>query len=183
LKLEVLAITMMLKTKFSEELPWWNKIIQEFHIRQTDGRTLSPDAEEHVQKCLEAAIERRSSKGLRLELCTSDRVGLLSDVTQIFRENGLSVTRADVSTQGDKAMDVFYVTDASGNPVDKTVETIKRNYPILGVKDASPSSISSSPESSSSSNEQATSPLSSFLKTSESFFQGITTGWKMSTVA
>ncbi len=122
-------------------------------------------------------------QGLRLELCTSDRVGLLSDVTQIFRENGLSVTRADVSTQGDKAMDVFYVTDASGNPVDKTVETIKRNYPILGVKDASPSSISSSPESSSSSNEQATSPLSSFLKTSESFFQGITTGWKMSTVA
>jgi len=110
-------------------------------------------------------------------------VGLLSDVTQIFRENGLSVTRADVSTQGDKAMDVFYVTDASGNPVDKTVEAIKRNYPILGVKEASPSSISSSPESSSSSNEQATSPLSSFLKTSESFFQGITTGWKMSTVA
>ncbi|CAK9238737.1 unnamed protein product [Sphagnum troendelagicum] len=160
--------------------PW---ALQEFHIRQTDGRTLSPDAEEHVKKCLEAAIERRSSKGLRLELCTSDRVGLLSDVTQIFRENGLSVTRADVSTQGDKAMDVFYVTDASGNPVDKTVEAIKRNYPILGVKESSPSSISSSPESSSSSNEQATSPLNSFLKTSESFFHGITTGWKMSTVA
>jgi hypothetical protein len=37
-------------------------IFQEFHIRQMDGQVLSPDAEEQVKKCLEAAIERRSSK-------------------------------------------------------------------------------------------------------------------------
>jgi hypothetical protein len=37
-------------------------ISQEFHIRQMDGQTLSPVAEEQVKKCLEAAIERRSSK-------------------------------------------------------------------------------------------------------------------------
>ncbi len=116
-------------------------------------------------------------QGLRLELCTGDRVGLLSDMTRIFLENGLSVTRADVSTQGDKAINVFYVTDPSGNPVDKTVERIRRNYPILGVKDMS--SISGSPQV----KEQASSPLSSFLKSSERFFQGLTTGWKISTVA
>jgi hypothetical protein len=116
-------------------------------------------------------------QGLRLELCTGDRVGLLSDMTRIFLENGLSVTRADVSTQGDKAINVFYVTDPSGNPVDKTVERIRRNYPILGVKERS--SISESPQV----KEQASSPLSSFLKSSERFFQGLTTGWKMSTVA
>ncbi len=117
-------------------------------------------------------------QGLRLELCTSDRVGLLSDVTRIFRENGLSVISADVSTHGDKAMDVFYVSDASGNPVDKkTVETITRNYPILGVKETS-SSTSKSP-----STEQVSSSLSNFLKSSERFFQGITSGWKTSTVA
>jgi len=116
-------------------------------------------------------------QGLRLELCTGDRVGLLSDMTRIFSENGLSVTRADVSTQGDKAINVFYVTDPSGDPVDKTVERIRRNYPILGVKEMS--SISGSPQV----KEQASSPLSSFLKSSERFFQGLTTGWKMSTVA
>lgn len=116
-------------------------------------------------------------QGLRLELCTGDRVGLLSDMTRIFLENGLSVTRADVSTQGDKAINVFYVTDPSGDPVDKTVERIRRNYPILGVKEMS--SISESPQV----KEQASSPLSSFLKSSERFFQGLTTGWKMSTVA
>jgi hypothetical protein len=108
-------------------------------------------------------------------------VGLLSDVTRIFRENGLSVTSADVSTHGDKAMDVFYVADPSGNPVDKkTVETITRNYPILGVKETS---SSTSKSSKSPSTEQVSSPLSNFLKSSERFFQGITSGWKTSTVA
>lgn len=78
-------------------------------------------------QCLEAAIERRVSDGLRLELCTSDRPGLLSDVTRIFRENGLSVTRAEVTTRGGKAVNAFYVTDAAGNPVDsKTVQAVRQ---------------------------------------------------------
>ena len=64
---------------------------------------------------------------MRLELCTNDRVGLLSDVTHIFRENGMSVTRAEVSTRCDKAADVFYVTDTAGNPVDnETVEVVRQ---------------------------------------------------------
>jgi UTP:GlnB (protein PII) uridylyltransferase len=82
-------------------------------------------------------------QGVRLELCTSDRVGLLSDITRIFRENGLSVTRADVTTRADKAVNVFYVTDTSGNPVDmKIVEAMRREigHTILQVK-----SIPSSP--------------------------------------
>lgn len=89
-------------------------------------------------QCLEAAIEQRVSKGLRLELCTSDRVGLLFDVTRIFRENGLSVARAEVTTKGDKVVNVLYVTDVAGSPIDsKTVEAIYRT--ILQVKETSPS--------------------------------------------
>ena len=56
-------------------------------------------------------------QGLRLELCCEDRVGLLSDVTRIFREHGLSVTHAEVDTRGAQAANVFYVVDASGEPV------------------------------------------------------------------
>lgn len=112
---------------------------QEYFIRHMDGCPLKSDAErEHVIKCLEAAIERRSGGGLRLELCTEDRVGLLSDVTRIFRERGLSVTRADVSTQGDKAVNVFYVTDALGGPVDmKVVQAVREEIgqSILQVKE------------------------------------------------
>jgi hypothetical protein len=45
-------------------------------------------------------------------------VGLLSDVTRVFREHGLSVTHAEVGTRGARAANVFYVVDASsGEPV------------------------------------------------------------------
>ncbi|GMP46599.1 hypothetical protein CsSME_00014685 [Camellia sinensis var. sinensis] len=101
---------------------------QEYYIRHMDGCTLDTEGEkERVVKCLEAAIRRRVSEGLSLELCAKDRVGLLSEVTRVFRENGLSVTRAGVTTVGEQAMNVFYMSDASGNPVDtKTIETLRK---------------------------------------------------------
>ncbi|KAJ9166734.1 hypothetical protein P3X46_021441 [Hevea brasiliensis] len=102
--------------------------LQEYYIRHMDGCTLDTEGEkERVIKCLEAAIGRRVSEGLSLELCAKDRVGLLSEVTRVLRENGLSVTRAGVTTVGEQAMNVFYVRDASGNPVDmKTIEALRK---------------------------------------------------------
>ncbi|CAI9755002.1 unnamed protein product [Fraxinus pennsylvanica] len=77
-------------------------------------------------------------QGLSLELCAKDRVGLLSDVTRVLRENGLSVMRAGVTTVGDQAIHVFYVSDAAGNPVDmKTIEGLRQeigNNMMLNVK-------------------------------------------------
>lgn len=68
-----------------------------------------------------------------------DRVGLLADVTRIFRENGLSVTQAEVSTRGSQAVNVFYVSNASGsNPVQaKTIEAVRKEIgeTVLSVKD------------------------------------------------
>ncbi|KAJ8644210.1 hypothetical protein MRB53_005958 [Persea americana] len=112
---------------------------QEYYIRHIDGFPVCSEAErERIIHCLEAAIERRSSEGLRLELCCEDRVGLLAAVTRIFRENGLSLTQAEVTTHGSQAMNVFYVTDAMGNPVNrKTIEAIRKEIgqTILRVKD------------------------------------------------
>lgn len=88
--------------------------------------------------CLEAAIKRRSYEGIRLELCAEDRVGLLSDAMRIFREHGLTVTRAEVTTRGTQAMNVFFVADASGNPVERcTIEAARRaiGETILHVKE------------------------------------------------
>ncbi|GJN40837.1 hypothetical protein PR202_gn00248 [Eleusine coracana subsp. coracana] len=101
---------------------------QEYYIRHIEGSPVNSDAErQRIIQCLEAAIERRVYEGLKLELSTSDRVGLLSDVTRIFRENGLTVSRAEVSTRGDKAVNTFYVRDASGNSVElKTLEAIRK---------------------------------------------------------
>ncbi|XP_010322947.1 ACT domain-containing protein isoform X2 [Solanum lycopersicum] len=100
---------------------------QEYFIRHMDGCTLESEAEkEKVVKCIEAAIRRRISEGFSFELCAKDRVGLLSEVTRVLRENGLSVTRAGVTTIGEKAKNFFYVRDASGNPVEmKTIERLR----------------------------------------------------------
>lgn len=112
---------------------------QEYYIRHTDGCPISSEAErQRLINCLEAAITRRTSEGIRLELCSEDRVGLLSDVTRIFRENGLSVTRAEVSTRGSQAVNVFYVIDSSGNPVKtETIEAVRKEIgqTVLHVKD------------------------------------------------
>ncbi|KAH9623622.1 hypothetical protein KSS87_008597 [Heliosperma pusillum] len=114
---------------------------QEFYIRHIDGRPIRYEAERvRVMQCLEAAIERRASEGLELELCTDDRAGLLSDITRIFRENGLSIQRAEISTKSGKAIDTFYVTDVEGNPVDETIiDSIRQEIgqTILQVKQKS----------------------------------------------
>lgn len=102
--------------------------VQELYIRYKDGRMLdSKEEQEMIVKCLEAAILRGQSEGFSLEICGQDRVGLLSDITRVLREHGLSVTRADVTTVGEQAVNVFYVSDASGNPVEmKMIDALRR---------------------------------------------------------
>ncbi|CAO2184433.1 unnamed protein product [Urochloa humidicola] len=100
---------------------------QEYYIRHL-GHSAGGSGEDRdrLRRALEDAIERRYTEGLRLELCCEDRVGLLSDVTRIFREHGLSVTHAEVETRGARAANVFYVVDASGEPVQgQAVEAVR----------------------------------------------------------
>ncbi|OAY86068.1 ACT domain-containing protein ACR4 [Ananas comosus] len=112
---------------------------QEFYIRHLDESPIISEAEgRRLVHSLEAAIERRNTEGIRLELCCEDRFGLLSDVTRIFRENGLSVTHAEVSTRGAQAVNVFYVMDATGGPVEsQTIEAVRNKIgeKILHVRD------------------------------------------------
>ncbi|KAG9440620.1 hypothetical protein H6P81_020785 [Aristolochia fimbriata] len=118
---------------------------QEYYIRQTDGCTLDSESErQRIAQCLIAAVERRVSHDLRLDVCTRNRVGLLSDVTRVFRENGLTISRAELSVRGERATGAFHVVGASGNDVDpNTVEMVRKeigatslevnNAPVWGV--------------------------------------------------
>ncbi|XP_027335741.1 ACT domain-containing protein ACR8-like [Abrus precatorius] len=100
----------------------------EFYIRHKDGSPISSEPErQRVIQCLQAAVVRRAYEGVRLELYTKDRQGLLAEVMRTFRENGLNVTRAEISTIGDMASNVFYVTDAIGYPADpKIIESVRQ---------------------------------------------------------
>lgn len=113
-----------------------DRAYQEFFIRHADGSPISSEAEkQRVILCLQAAIERRASQGVRLELCATDRPGLLAEVTRTFRENGLNVTRTEISTISETAHNVFYVTDAIGNPPDqKTIEAVRERIGLSNLK-------------------------------------------------
>ncbi|GAB2274090.1 ACT domain-containing protein acr8 [Dionaea muscipula] len=108
----------------------------EFYIRHTDGTPISSDAEmDRVRQCIEASIERRDSRGVRLELSTKDRPGLLADVTRTFRENGLNITTAEISTSGNTALNIFHVTDAEGStPSAKTIESVREKIGPSNLK-------------------------------------------------
>lgn len=53
-----------------------------------------------------------------LELTTADRPGLLSKVGQVFIEQGVDIASAKIMTIGERAEDVFYVSDLSGQLLD-----------------------------------------------------------------
>ncbi|XAR51389.1 [Protein-PII] uridylyltransferase [Bertholletia excelsa] len=101
--------------------------IQEYYIRHKDGCTLDSESERRkVSQCLFAAIERRVSHGMRLDVSTENRTGLLADVTRALRENGLSITRAEIGKRGEGAVGSFYVADAWGQDVGPAVAEMVR---------------------------------------------------------
>ncbi|KAM1480324.1 hypothetical protein ACFX2I_027485 [Malus domestica] len=101
---------------------------QEYFVRHKDGYTLNTESERHkLTLCLIAAIERRISQGLRLDLGAKNRMGLFSDITRVLREYGLSISRFSLGIHGEKAVGSIYVTDASGHDISpSTVEMVTK---------------------------------------------------------
>ncbi len=57
-----------------------------------------------------------------LELVAADRPGLLSAVGKAFIEHGIDIASAKIMTIGERAEDVFYISDESGNPLTDAVQ-------------------------------------------------------------
>ncbi|XP_077217459.1 ACT domain-containing protein ACR1-like isoform X2 [Tasmannia lanceolata] len=117
--------------------------VQEYYLRHRNGCTLDTESERRrLTQCLVAAVERRVSYGLRLDVCTCNKLGLLSDIMRVFGENGLSVARAEIATRGERAVGAFYVTDTSGNDVEPaTVESLRKEIgaaTVLEVNNSHP---------------------------------------------
>ncbi|MFQ5609171.1 MAG: bifunctional uridylyltransferase/uridylyl-removing protein GlnD, partial [Woeseiaceae bacterium] len=54
-----------------------------------------------------------------MELNAADRPGLLSQVGQVFIGEGVDIEAAKIMTIGERAEDVFYISDESGAPLDE----------------------------------------------------------------
>ncbi len=54
-----------------------------------------------------------------MELVAADRPGLLSKVGQVFIEQGVDIDTAKIMTIGERAEDVFYISDDAGAPLEQ----------------------------------------------------------------
>jgi [protein-PII] uridylyltransferase len=57
-----------------------------------------------------------------IELVASDRPGLLSQIGQIFEQHGVALQNAKISTIGERAEDVFFVTTEQNHPLSSAME-------------------------------------------------------------
>jgi [protein-PII] uridylyltransferase len=66
-------------------------------------------------------IDNQSSNRLTvIEINGLDRIGLLYDLTEALYKLNLNIASAHVTTFGEKAIDVFYVTDLTGSKIENT---------------------------------------------------------------
>lgn len=120
-------------------------VLDSFVISEINGEMLSAERCEQVCQCVLGIFSERRHKGLSkklpkhttfqqssrlrflensqaqqtaFELFTLDREGLLWQVSRIFRELGLSLINAKITTIGERAED-FFVVSKSGKALDK----------------------------------------------------------------
>ena len=73
-------------------------------------------------------LEDEKNSRTVIELVTGDRPGLLSEVGKVLRENNVYILNAKILTVGERAEDVFFVTDEQDRPLNEaTCETLKHS--------------------------------------------------------
>ena len=70
-----------------------------------------------------------------MELVAADRPGLLSKVGQTFIKQGVDIKTAKIMTIGERAEDVFYITDEAGSPLDEEAQQHLRDGLVSRLDD------------------------------------------------
>ena len=77
-----------------------------------------------------------------MELEAADRPGLLSDVGRVFAELGVDIAAAKIMTIGERAEDVFYISDESGAPLSEDAQSELRHRLIERIDAARARAVS-----------------------------------------
>ena len=68
-----------------------------------------------------------------MELVAADRPGLLSKVGKVFIDEGIDIDAAKIMTIGERAEDVFYISDESGNPLGEEAKSRLRDALLRAI--------------------------------------------------
>jgi [protein-PII] uridylyltransferase len=74
-----------------------------------------------------------SEKFTVIEVMGLDRVGLLHQLTRQISDLNLTIGSAHIGTYGEKAVDVFYVTDLTGHKIESKARQKKIHEQLLGI--------------------------------------------------
>jgi [protein-PII] uridylyltransferase len=100
--------------------------------------SLEPGPRSQPRKATEVVFNHHASaKYTVIEVLTEDRPGLLFSVAQAFHRLGVSIALAKISTEGDRASDVFYVTEFDGAKFDSEARSRVVHERLLEVLDGS----------------------------------------------
>ena len=72
----------------------------------------------HTPTRITLSVDERNQRSV-LELIAGDRPGLLSDVGKVLLQEKIVLHAAKIMTVGERAEDVFFVTDAQNRPLDE----------------------------------------------------------------
>ncbi len=82
----------------------------------------------------EVEFNPESTRGFTvLELDAADRPGLLSKVGKVFLDEGIDIDAAKIMTIGERAEDVFYISDESGKPLGEEAKSRLRDALIRAI--------------------------------------------------
>ena len=81
-----------------------------------------------------------TTRGLTvMELDAADRPGLLSKIGKVFIDEGIDIDAAKIMTIGERAEDVFYISDESGSPLGDEAKSRLRDALIRAIDENSAS--------------------------------------------
>jgi len=94
----------------------------EFRLKEAVARAHKPERRVNAFTVEPQVIidNQSSNRFTMIEINGLDRIGLLYDLTEALYRLNLNIASAHVTTFGEKAIDVFYVTDLTGGKIEDT---------------------------------------------------------------
>jgi [protein-PII] uridylyltransferase len=107
----------------------------ELHIRQaiSDVRPLTSRIKAFTVEPQVIIDNEGSNRTTVIEVAGLDRIGLLYDLTEALFRLSLNIASAHVTTFGERAVDVFYVTDLTGAKIERDTRRKTIEQELLGV--------------------------------------------------